>query len=388
MSNLQTGESLHGLNCPRCGGMVPVPEGVNLVICPYCSARSVVSTAPAPKTIPAQADAATSSVGFMSSERDELEDLSMRAIRRYQVPLRIDRDAAASAMQGFLGGRLQIARDCAKEAQLTEALLVHLPFWSVWGRGVAWGFGQQKVGSGDNTRYEPREKRAASELAWNAPACDVGEFGVRRVELDECPLEPFDPAALHRSGMVFEPVGSAANALEAARSHFEKEIRGSVEMSRTEQVFTRLVNTRLGLVYHPLWVLRYLYRGRAFQVVVNGFDGSVQYGKAPGSVAYRAGMLVGGMALGALLALDVPVGILYASRNEEDSPFIVAVGSFLFGVAIMYGGYRTFRHAEHYEYHRHKAFGAPGALDAIPGNLKLLGGDLRSAVRTIEKLQR
>ncbi len=34
---------LQGLSCPRCGGMVPVPEGQALVICPYCEQRSAVS---------------------------------------------------------------------------------------------------------------------------------------------------------------------------------------------------------------------------------------------------------------------------------------------------------------------------------------------------------
>src|SRR5690606_41752721 len=50
------------------------------------------------------------------------------------------------------------------------------------------------------------------------------------------------------------------------------------------------------------WVLRYLYRGRAFQVVVDGYSGKVLYGKAPGNTIYRAAVLVASMAVGALLA--------------------------------------------------------------------------------------
>ena len=55
--------------------------------------------------------------------------------------------------------------------------------------------------------------------------------------------------------------------------------------------------------------MRYLYRGRSFQVVVDGFDGAVLYGKAPGQRALPRGeRWWSGMALGASLAIDVPGG--------------------------------------------------------------------------------
>ena len=77
------------------------------------------------------------------------------------------------------------------------------------------------------------------------------------------------------------------------------------DLDRVAQVFTRLVHRRFGLVYYPLWVLRYLYRDRAFQVVVDGYTGKVLYGKAPGSTLYRALVLIGGMIAGAFLSIDV-----------------------------------------------------------------------------------
>jgi hypothetical protein len=211
-----------------------------------------------------------------------------------------------------------------------------------------------QVGSGDHKRWEPREKKTVRELTWNAPACEVGEFGVRQVSLEGCALEPFNPDVLHRSGMVFEPVGSEENALEAARSSFDETIRGAVSMGRTSQVFTRLVRARLGLVYYPLWVIRYQYRSRAFQVVVDGVTGQVLYGKAPGSVSYRAAVLVGGMAAGAALAIDVPALALSGlSGSDDDFLLVVALGAFIIGLGLMFGAYRTFRYGEHYEYHRY-----------------------------------
>jgi hypothetical protein len=311
-------EALHGLGCPRCGGMVPVPEGQVIVICPFCDLRSV-----------------------MQGER---------GVRRYQVPCRVDQDDALKVFNKFLSSKLAIARDCARLAQLDEVLMVHLPFWAVWGRGLGWAFGEKQTGSGDNKKYEPREVRVVKELDWNSAACDVGEFGVNRISLDGRPLEPFDLEQLQLRGMLFEPVGSAAEALETARTQFEDEMKKLTRLDRISQTFIRMIRQRMGIVYYPLWVLRYLYRGRAFQVVVDGYSGDVVYGKAPGNIFYRAGVLVAGMAVGAFVTVDVP----YWLADSEDSDGLGVLAVFLFGLVLMYNSYRQYRYGEHYEYHKYK----------------------------------
>lgn len=312
-------EVSHGLNCPNCGGVVPVPEGQLIVRCPYCDLRS-----------------------FVRGERGLL---------RYQVPQRVDREQAAQALRRFLSGNLAIAPAAARQGQISEAFLVHLPFWTVWARVGAWVFGEKRVGSGDDARYEPREVRLVQDMVWNAAACDVGEFGVERVSAVESGLEPFDPEALHHTGMVFEPVGSFSEARQAAEEQFQAEVERKSGLDRLAQVFVRAVRRRYALVYHPLWVLRYLFRGRAFQVVVDGHTGEVLYGKAPGNTLYRAAALVLGMAFGALLAVDGPALILAASDAEGDLLWL-ALALMAAGGAIMYAGYRAFRHTEQYEYRR------------------------------------
>lgn len=349
-------DAVKGLTCPRCGGTILVPEGQAVVICPYCNQSAVVS--------------------------------GVRGVRRYQAPLRVDRDGAVQAWQSFLGSKVQIARDCGRQAQLVEAFLVHLPFWAVWGRGTAYAFGQVEVGSGDHKHWEPREKKIVREMTWNLPACEVGEFGVRQISLEGCELQPLDVEHLHRSGMVFEPVGSSETALETARASFEEQIRGEVNLERTAQVITRLIRTRLGLLYYPLWIVRYLYRGRSFQVAVDGSNGQVLYGKAPGSVGYRAAMLVGGMALGSVVAIDLPalvLGLGSDSSKSGDNAFIFALVLFLAGIAILFAAYRTFRYAEQYEYHR---FGKPrlgGVNELNPLNLPGVPKELTDIVSVLEK---
>jgi hypothetical protein len=270
---------------------------------------------------------------------------------RYQAPQRINREQAGQALRKFLTSNLAIAPAAARQAKLNEAFLVYLPFWTVWARVGAWVFGEKKVGSGDDARYEPREMRVVQDMVWNGAACDVGEFGVGQVSMVESGLEPFDPEKLHNAGMVFEPVGAFSEARQQAEEQFQAQVEKKAGLDRLAQVFTRLVRRRYALVYHPLWVLRYLFRGRAFQVVVDGYSGEVLYGKAPGNTLYRAAALVLGMAAGAFLAIDVPAFILAASDGEGDLLW-VALAMLAAGGASMYAGYRAFRHTEQYEYRR------------------------------------
>jgi len=319
-------DTLHGMNCPNCAGMVPIPEGQAIVQCPYCDLRS-----------------------FVRGER---------GLRRYQAPRRVDREHAAQAWRGFLTSSMAIARNAAKQARLQEAFVAYLPFWASWAHVMGWVFGQEKVGSGDDTRYEPREVKIAQDMVWNGAACDVGEFGVQEVSLYGKALEPFDYDGLHASGMVFEPIGSESEARQSAQRDFLGRVRSMADLDKVAQVFVRQVRERMGLVYYPLWIMRYLYRGRSFQVVVDGNTGQVLYGKAPGNTWYRAAVLVGGMALGALLAVDGAAGAGLLAFNVDDGEGTLALlgvagGAVVAGAGLMLGAYRKFRYGEEYEYARH-----------------------------------
>jgi DNA-directed RNA polymerase subunit RPC12/RpoP len=315
-------KAIHGLACPNCGGMVPIPEGQAIVQCPYCDQRSLVQ--------------------------------GERGVRRYQVIQRVDHDRAVSELRQFLSGHRAIARDAAKQARLEEVFLAHLPFWTAWVRALGWVFGQKKVRRGKSTHYEPREVKIAEDMDWNGAACDVGEFGVEKVPLKDQTLEPFNAEDLHTSGLVFEPVGSVTDARSAAADDFSERVHKLAGLDRVSQSIVRFVDQRFGLVYHPLWVLRYLYRGRAFQVVVDGHSGKVLYGKAPGSTFYRATMLVGGMVLGAFLAVDAAALAIYiGTQMEDDAPILLfagGLGLIGLGASLMRKAYRAFRYGEQYEY--------------------------------------
>ncbi len=316
-----TADALQGLGCPNCGGMVPIPEGQLIVICPFCGQRSIV--------------------------RGE------RGLLRFQVPLRLAEADVRKKLREFLNSSQAIARAVRGQAQLTESFLVYLPFWFVRARVLGWVFGQEKKKRGEETVYENRELKIAEDMAWNQAASDVGEFGVQRVFLEDRPLEPYDYVDLHSRALVFEPAGSQMEAEKAAAADFRTRAESLGKLDRVTQRVVHLADTRRALVYYPLWVLRYTFRDRTFQIVVDGFDGRLLYGRAPGSSLYRAFMLVGGAALGAFLMVDVPALAAVIGFNVESENAIfffgaVALASFGLGVKLMQAGYRRFRFGEHY----------------------------------------
>jgi hypothetical protein len=302
--------------------MVPIPEGQIIVICPFCDLRSMV--------------------------RGEI------GVQRYQLQRKIDREQANQSMRRFLSGHSAIAGDAARKAELVEAFVTYLPFWTGWTRVLAWIFGQKSVGSGDQKRYEPREIRVVQEMTWNGAACDVGEFGVNEAPLTNQPLQPFDADNLHADGMVFEPTGSVTDARQIAEASYQAQVQNSAPLDRVGQTFIRYLRKLLGIVYYPLWVMRYQYRGRDFQVVVDGYSGQPLYGKAPGNTFYRAAMLVGGAILGSLLAVDVSAVIFYlASQANGDNAgglAIAGVVALVAGFGLIFAAYRAFRYGEEYEY--------------------------------------
>ena len=178
--------------------------------------------------------------------------------------------------------------------------------------------------------------------------------------------------------MVFEPVESRSDALEEARLHFLH--RGRSQRSLKSKFFERfhILRRRLSLVYYPLWIGRYQYRNRGYQVVVDGVKGNVLYGKAPGNIFFRAAMLVGGMAAGTFLLVNGTAIAGFAMANSDDGEgFFLILLPIVFGIALIAAGYRAFRYGEEVESIQQAAkkatlAGRGGSKDLFSTGLNLL----------------
>ena len=351
--------SSHGLLCPRCQSVVPVPEGIRIVQCQNCDMRSYV-----------QGDKGT---------------------RRWQVNNRVQRASAMDSVTRFFSG-MNRASDLKKNADIKEMFLVYLPYWRVRAHLAGWIFGRVKSGK-DSTR--PIEVEIFEEMHWNDAATDVSEFGVHQVKVPHGELEPYDSDLLHGEAMVFEPTESFSDAEEEARMHFEHRARSKRSLKSRFFEKYHLLRRQLGIIYYPLWVARYEYRERNYQVVVDGVSGRVLYGKAPGNIMYRSAALVGAMALGNLILVN---GTLIAGRlllfaEDIDEAALFVLAPIAAGIAIIVGGYRAFRYGEEVEEtdrSAKKAIGtgkSDGSRFSLPSGLEVLN-DVMDNDFDLEKILR
>ncbi len=293
---------------------MPVPEGVRIVECPFCEGRSLVQ--------------------------------GERGVRRWQMVHQVDREQALTAVTGFFSG-INKAFGLKRQAKVRELFLVYLPYWRASAFVAGWIFGRVSAGE-DKTK--PVEVEVSEDMSWNDAAADVSEFGVHRVPISPHHLAPYDPDWLHERAMVFEPSESPTEALSEAERHFVYRARSRKKLkARYSQTF-HLLRPQLSLVYYPLWVARYEYRQRNYQVVVDGVRGRVLYGKAPGNVFYRAAMLVLGMALGNLILIN---GTALATRllaeDSDEGGLALLLVPIAVGIGLIVAAYRTFRYGEEVE---------------------------------------
>lgn len=353
-SPIKQRERSAGLICPNCSGVVPVAEGARIVRCPYCSQHSLVQ--------------------------------GERGIQRWQVQRRVEREQAQQAMQGFFSGAKK-ARDLRAKAQITEMFLAYLPFWRVDATVAGWRFGRVK--SGDESK--PAEKEVLKSMYWNDAALDVTEFGVHRVTVFREHLQPFDSQALHAEAMVFEPAESPTEARAEAEAYFRYRAQQEASLSSTYYEEIHVLHPHFSLVYYPVWIGRYEYRNRHYQVVVDGVNGKVMYGKAPGNHLYRAGMLVLAMAAGNFILVNGTALAGFLTSDSDDGAGLLLL-PILLGIGLIIAGYRAFRYGEEVEdkpkdYRKLQAGGAEELFGLPVVSTKDLFSAVRTGMEVLEELQ-
>ncbi len=303
---------VRGLSCPNCGGALEVDAGLRVVTCPFCGTPLL----------------AVSEVG----------------VRRLAVEPQIEAAKARDIARGWLATGISKDPKLRREAEIGEAFLSFLPFYRVEADCVGFALGtelrRRTTGVGKSRRvqtYEVDVERSVQRRFDSTyPALNVAEWGVRRIDLRGDPLTAFDADALARRGMVFPPTGSEGAVLASALEQFRSEADPSRGLKRVRFKFLEILRERLTVVYYPLWVVRYRFRQRSYQVLVDGEDGSVAYAKAPGNDFYRAVIMVATQAV----ALFAGTTLLQIWKGGCEEFAFLGIGM----LALLGWGWKKFRY--------------------------------------------
>jgi hypothetical protein len=269
-----------------------------------------------------------------------------RGVVRVMVINKLERDRASRVVYRWF--RKGIRKDPAlrKEAHFEEAFLAWFPFVRARLDVVGWVLGIREKRRKRNNRWEtvrePVERQIEKHVDLTMPAADMAEFGVHRIDLTGDEVQPLDDELLRSRGMVFRPNRSLE---ETAADLSDTALEDLQRTNRLDHIsFSWLAGTRrrVALVYYPLWVVRYAFRGRTYQVLVDAEDGSLAYGKAPGNHLYRAFSLVGACAGACFVGTTILQNAGSFLQSEDGLMGLGIIGLVLAG--LVYWGYSQFRH--------------------------------------------
>jgi hypothetical protein len=299
---------IKGITCPSCGGALDLKEGLRTFNCKYCSTLLVTK-----------------------GESGAI---------KYYVPKKVNRDDAIKKAKAWLGSGLAKAKGLQSNSKIDEAFLTYIPYWRVRADVVGWVFGQEEKSTSNGTTYEDKEIKIQRTYDSTFPACDVAELGVRKINLEGDEILPVDFENLQQQGMVFNIISSEEEIVKNAKTKFSDDSKKSASLTRVTFEHFDLVRNDVNVVYYPLWIIRYVYANRTYQVVVDGEDGTICYGKAPGSTLFRAIAGIFATAAGMFLATLFEIFKYSTSKFA----FVAYIFCLALGIGLMTWGYKKFRY--------------------------------------------
>lgn len=301
-----------GLGCPNCGGALDVAPGQRVLACPYCASSLLA--------------------------------LGERGVERFAVLPKVEAKDAGDAARAWWSGGIAKHPGLKAEAVAAEPVLCFLPFYRAEADAVGHAFGveEKTEGSGKNRRTVRRnvERRLEEHLEQNQPAVRTAELGIRTVDLTGDELLPYDPDLLARLGMVFPPTTSEAEARAEMLEDFKDSARPGAGLKEVTFEYVALLRERFSVIHYPYWIVRYKFRGRAYQAVIDAEDGRLAYGKAPGNDLFRAVTMVAAEGGACFLATSV-LQWTFSGSNDSFGLLIAALAA---SAGLLYWGWRKFRY--------------------------------------------
>jgi len=241
------------------------------------------------------------------------------------------------------------------DSAFVEARLLYVPVWECRAHVVGWEFGRklrtrtQVVQQGEEEVVrtelvdEPVEESFFGERRLYREATDLSLLGMGRPHITgrEFTL-PYLVGELERGAVVLQSDRDLAATWEDAAASFMASPTGSVV--REARLF--LLKESAALIYYPLWSLRYRYRGRLYEMVVDGRNGEIHAARAPADNRRRIALFLGTYALLAMaLAAVVSAGRAWDAAAEPAFYAAVLV------IALAVAAFWSFRLVREVEYH-------------------------------------
>ncbi len=237
------------INCPHCGAPVPFKPGEILATCKYCGYTVVIETG--------------QTFTFEHSVLQNKFD-----------PSQIEEPIRDWMREGFLK-----PSDLAKRAKITEKNLIYLPFWVV-SADVSSAY------KGIFERITPavtKEGKIEKTYDWLVLARKATIFPTREYDV---PLEgkvPYDFRKIEAFAKVLNGEVDKSEAVELAKQQIEENHRYLLQqdIDKIIELKTEMDVKQVVYLHAPIWFVKYEYKGKDYQLLIDGATGNEIKGDIP-----------------------------------------------------------------------------------------------------------
>jgi DNA-directed RNA polymerase subunit RPC12/RpoP len=331
------------LNCPSCGAAIGIKEDERIVVCPHCAGKHFIS--------------------------------GIKGTVRSIIPFALTSGEAKQVVFKYFRARVT-AQDIPRQGHLKEMSPIYVPFWKVREKYAGWRF---RLG------INPELMSRAAEVV--VPACSTGGLGFTSVHMSPDDLAAqrlYEPEITQREATVYDVTIPEENVFQLTK----RRILGKTEGKASSSIFfqrIKRINTDASLTYYPFWLLKYSYKAKLYQVVVNGRRPEIVSGRFPANLAQRLTPVIAASAIGGFIATSVFYGFRMGSMPATPENFTLPLFGALFIVVAVSIFFELFRVGlSRLHYGREVRFEDSRRVDILPDystSLEDLRGSLRAMAR-------
>lgn len=237
------------IKCPHCGAPIAFEPGEILATCKYCGYTVVIET------------------GQTFNYEHSL------LLNKYD-PTQIEEPIKNWMREGFLK-----PQDLSRKSRIMEKNLIYLPFWVI-------SVEAKSSYKGIFERITPavvKEGTIEKEYDWLVVARKATEFPTREYEV---PLEgkiPFDFRKIEAFAKVLNSEIDKTEAEEQAKQEIEENHRylAQKDVDKIIEIKNEIKIEETVYLHAPIWFIKYEYKGKTYQLIIDGATGTTVKGDIP-----------------------------------------------------------------------------------------------------------
>jgi len=237
------------IKCSHCGAPIQFQPGEIIATCKYCGYTVVVETNQA-----------------FTFEHTML-------LNKYDTT-QIEEPIKEWMREGFLK-----PQDLAKKSKIEEKNLTYLPFWVVSAKATS-------TYKGIFERITPavtKEGTLEKEYNWLLLARKATEFPTRDYEVPLAGKIPFDFRKIEAFAKVLNSEVDKDDAVELAKQQIEENHRFLIQqdVDKIIEIKTEMDVRQVVYLHSPVWFIKYEYKGKGYQLLIDGATGTDIRGDIP-----------------------------------------------------------------------------------------------------------